>query len=78
MVSLFMLSCTIHAQIVINEGSNKNNSSIADEEGDYTDWIELYNSSGSTIDLFNYSLTDTNSQPAQWVFPHHNLLPGAG
>ncbi len=66
----------MQAQLVINEGSNKNYSSIVDEEGD-TDWIELYNASGSTIDLFNYRLTDTSSQPNQWIFPHHNLLPGA-
>ncbi len=45
----------MQAQVVINEGSNKNYSSIADEEGDFTDWIELYNPSGSAVDLFNYT-----------------------
>ncbi len=74
---LFLFTYFMQAQLVINEGSNKNYSSIVDEEGDYTDWIELYNASGSTIDLFNYRLTDTSSQPNQWIFPHHNLLPGA-
>ncbi len=74
---LLLLTASMQAQVVINEGSNKNNSTIADEEGDYTDWIELFNPSASTIDLYHYTLTDTSSQPAQWVFPHYNLLPGA-
>ncbi len=38
-----MLSFSSTAQIVINEGSNRNYSTLADEDGDYPDWIELYN-----------------------------------
>lgn len=76
---MVLFCCTIltHAQVVINEGSNKNYSGIIDEEGEYVDWIELYNPTASTIDLYNYTLTDTSIQPAQWAFPHFNLLPGA-
>ncbi len=40
------------SQIVINEGSNKNYQTIADEDGEYEDWIELYNAGTSAVDLF--------------------------
>jgi hypothetical protein len=65
------------AQVVINEGSNKNYATIKDEEGDNEDWIELFNSGSTAVDLFNYALTDTTSKPAQWLFPHYNLAAGA-
>jgi hypothetical protein len=64
------------AQLVINEGSNKNTSTLLDEDGEYNDWIELYNAGNTSIDLFNYSLTDDPTQPAQWIFPHYTLEPG--
>ncbi len=58
LVSVFLFSQTANAQIIINEGSNKNYSTLADEDGDYEDWIELYNAGSTTLDLFNYALTD--------------------
>jgi hypothetical protein len=61
-------------QLVINEGCNKNYSTISDEDGDFEDWIEIYNSGATAIDLFNYSLSD-NSNPGEWVFPHQVIQP---
>jgi hypothetical protein len=72
---LLLLPC--FSQIVINEGCNKNYQSIADEDGDHPDWIELYNAGPSPVDLFNYTLTDDPAQPVQWTFPHCTLAPGA-
>jgi hypothetical protein len=62
-------------QIVLNEGSNKNFTILSDEDGDYEDWIEIYNAGSSPIDLHNYSLSD-NSAPGEWVFPHQIIQPG--
>ncbi|MFA9220444.1 MAG: chitobiase/beta-hexosaminidase C-terminal domain-containing protein, partial [Sediminibacterium sp.] len=64
------------SQIIINEGSNKNYQTIADEDGEYEDWIELYNAGTSAIDLFGYSLTDNSTTPTEWTFPHFNLNAG--
>ncbi len=61
---------SVNAQIVINEGSNKNYSTIADEDGDFPDWIELYNAGPDSVSLYNYSVTDNASLPAQWTFPN--------
>ncbi|MFN5324415.1 MAG: CotH kinase family protein [Bacteroidota bacterium] len=65
------------AQVVINEGSNKNYSTIADENGDHPDWIEIFNSGTDTVSLLNYSLTDDPANPTKWTFPSLELLPGA-
>jgi hypothetical protein len=66
----------INAQVVINEGTNRNYLTIADEDGEYNDWIELYNAGNDTVNLFNYSLTDKENNPTKWVFPNVQLLPG--
>lgn len=71
-----MLVYSISAQVVINEGSNRNYSGIADEDGDYPDWVELYNAGTDTVSLFNYSITDKANNPAKWVFPNVKLPPG--
>jgi len=63
-----------YAQLIINEGSNKNYSLLPDEEGEYEDWIEIYNAGNTAIDLKNYSLSD-NANPGEWVFPHQIIQP---
>ncbi|MBE0639535.1 MAG: CotH kinase family protein [Bacteroidales bacterium] len=67
----------VFAQVVINEGSNMNYSTIADEDGEYPDWLELYNTGADTINLLNYSITDKPDNPTKWIFPNVKLAPGA-
>lgn len=64
------------AQVVINEGSNKNYTSIPDEDYEFPDWIELYNAGSAALDLYQYSLTDDQDDPAKWVLPHMVLAQG--
>jgi hypothetical protein len=74
-VVVFIGICSIaNAQLVINEGSNKNYSTILDEDGDAEDWIEIYNAGNTAVDLFNYSLSD-NSNPGEWRFTHQIIQP---
>lgn len=61
--------------IVINEGSNRNYSTISDENGEYPDWIELYNPGPDTVDLQYYSLTDRLNKPQKWTFPKVGIAP---
>jgi hypothetical protein len=63
-------------QVFINEGSNKNYLNIADEDGDFSDWIELYNAGTDTVKLADYTLSDNPDNPGKWAFPNVNLLPG--
>lgn len=73
---LVLLAQNLNAQIIINEGCNKNYSILADEDGEYEDWIEIVNVGSTTVDLYNYYLTDNLSNPTKWMFPHLNLAPG--
>ena len=50
--SALLISSILWSQVIINEGSNKNYQTIADEDGEYEDWIELYNAGTTTVDLF--------------------------
>jgi hypothetical protein len=45
-------------------------------DGDYPDWIELYNSGGSPVDLQGYGLSDNPDLPYKWTFP--SVTVGAG
>ena len=56
--------------IRINEIMSSNSATIADEDGDYSDWIELYNSGKDTVDLQGWGLSDNHDKPFKWIFPH--------
>ncbi len=73
---LFLYAQPVSAQLILNEGSNMNYSTLADEDGEYPDWVELYNAGNDTINLLNYSLSDAPSNPVKWRFPAVKLPPG--
>ena len=53
-----------------------NGMSLADADGDFEDWIELYNGGQETINLEGYFLSDDEDEPLKWQFPSVNLAPG--
>jgi len=59
--------------ITISEIMASNSSIIADEDGEYSDWIEIHNSSSSTINLQGYTLSDDINTLDQWSFPSVSL-----
>jgi len=52
--------------LFINELQADNETGITDESGNFEDWIEIFNSSDSTISLGGLYLSDNNDE---WVFP---------
>ena len=67
----------IQAQdIAINEAMASNAFTIADEDGDFEDWIELYNYGTTSINLNGYGLSDNYDDPFKWVFPAVVIHPG--
>ena len=63
--------------IVINEIMTSNTSVNTDEDGDYQDWVELYNSGATAVNLAGYGLTDDAATPFKWTFPAVTMQPGA-
>jgi hypothetical protein len=63
------------ASIVINEFMASNNSTSADEDGDYSDWIEIYNRGSTVVSLYGIGLSDS-VDPFRWTFPNITLNPG--
>lgn len=59
----------------INEVMAGNATTIADEDGDYPDWLELYNNGNDPIHLKDYGLSDNENDPFKWVFPNAIIQP---
>lgn len=65
------------ATVRINEVMASNGSTIADEDGDFADWIELHNFGEHSVDLAGWGLSDRPRNPFKWTFPENTtLLPG--
>lgn len=62
--------------VVINEVMASNSITLRDEDGDYSDWVELYNASLETVDLSGWGLSDTEAIPKRWEFPAAEIGPG--
>lgn len=58
----------VHAQVVINEYSASNLTSFTDNFGNTEDFIELYNTSATPVNLNGYKLSDKISNLGKWTF----------
>ena len=62
--------------VVINEIMSSNSSIIADEDNEYHDWIEIFNSGATAVNLNGFGLSDSLNLPFNWTFPDVNIRPG--
>ncbi len=62
----------------INELLASNTKGFPDEAGEFEDWIELYNSSDTSIDIAGYSLSDKPNDLYKWQFPANTVVPAKG
>jgi len=61
--------------VVINEVMASNGATIADEDEDFEDWIELHNPGASPVDLAGFHLSDDDADPLRWQFPQGVVPP---
>lgn len=76
-VSLFAFSScgTAEKGVCINEAMSSNISTCPDENGNYNDWIELYNASSHPVNLEGYMLSDNRYDIDVFTFPAIILEP---
>ena len=66
-------------QILINELMAGNDDTVADENGDFDDWLELYNPGSVAVDISGWLLGDdvfTDFDP--WTFPKGTTIEPGG
>ncbi len=64
--------------VVVNELLPKNSSHGVDQDGEYDDWIELYNPADVDQDISGFYLSDSKKQPDKWKFPEGTIIGKMG
>jgi spore coat protein CotH len=70
------LTLPVAGSVVVNELMADNVRTARDPNGQYDDWIELYNNDTSSFDLDGCLLTDDSSHLMKWLFPDTSLVAG--
>lgn len=78
LLALLILAGNLRSQVVINEYSGSNVSDHPDGYGLFSDWFELYNTTGGPIDLSGYFLSDRVTNPDKWQIPAGVIIPPNG
>jgi len=68
----------IESSVVINEVMPVNTSYIANQNGEYGDWIELYNNSSLSFDISGYYLSDSKKHLSKLKIPKVATISGKG
>ncbi len=72
LILLFVLVFVSSAQaqkLVINEFLASNDSTLADEHGEFDDWIEIFNRGTEPVDIGGLYITDDLTNPTAWQIP---------
>ncbi|MBK9390136.1 MAG: lamin tail domain-containing protein [Bacteroidetes bacterium] len=64
--------------VFINELMPVNTTVVADQNGEYNDWIELYNISDNEQDISGWFLSDNDKHISKWQFPASTTIKGRG
>lgn len=63
-------------EIYITEVMAQNRGTLADSDGDLSDWIEIANLGETSVDLAGWYLSDDPDVPDEWKIPSLTLAPG--
>ncbi|MSU22956.1 MAG: hypothetical protein EXS32_03945 [Opitutus sp.] len=66
----------VFADPIITEFMASNAKTLADVDGDFSDWIELYNPDAAAFNLDGWYLTDSSSNKNKWKFPAVTIPAG--
>ena len=76
---LFVLSgvvATVCADPIISEFLASNDSELADEDGEFSDWIEIHNPDAVAVNMGGWHLTDNATNLDKWTFPNVTIPAG--
>jgi len=73
LLSLWFIT-TCSGQVVISEFMADNKTTLADVDGQFSDWIEIYNTAATNVNLAGWALTDDATHVKRWIFPSTNLV----
>ena len=73
---LLIATRSTFAQPSISEFMAQNDMVLADEDGAFSDWIEIYNPGPGATNLNGFYLTDDASNLAKWKFPAQSIPAG--
>ena len=73
---LIFASMGVRAEPVISEFMAANTNVHADEDGAYSDWIELHNPDGMPVNLDGWYLSDSASNKTKWRIPAVTIPAG--
>tara|TARA_R110002124_G_scaffold149259_4_gene315349 strand:- start:17352 stop:20321 length:2970 start_codon:yes stop_codon:yes gene_type:complete len=65
-----IISSSAYGQLSINEIMASNATVIADNEGDFDDWIEIYNAGNVSVNLAGLYLSDDPDNLTKWQIPN--------
>lgn len=73
-------SPVVYGDVVINEfvASNSEPDGNPDPAGGFADWIEIFNNTRQTLDLFDFYMSDNETDPLKWQFPEGTVLEPNG
>src|SRR5688572_12820858 len=64
----------LRSQVVINEVM-ANNQAAVPNQGIFPDWVELRNLGTNAVDISDWSLSHTTTNPRELVFPASTVIP---
>ncbi|HMC26364.1 MAG TPA: lamin tail domain-containing protein, partial [Verrucomicrobiae bacterium] len=67
------MAASAQSSVIISEFLAHNTGGLVDEDGDYSDWIELYNGGATAVNLGGWYLTDDAANLTKWAFPSTNI-----
>jgi hypothetical protein len=74
----FEIPNLFNTQFKINEFLSSNDTTNADESGEYDDWLELYNTGTELEDIGGLYLTDDSDNLIKWMIPDGTMIQPQG